>query len=882
MNIYGEFFYLVHLIILQQNYETGDLIARATNDVDRVVFAAGEGVLTLIDSSIMELHDKFRNAQHSFSLLNNQTQEILTSIRMIRSFGLEENQLKKFNCIVNEAGKKNMQVAKIDARFDPVIYLSVAFSNLLAITAGGYLVWHDIITIGQLTSLMIWPMLALAWINIPSLKKINFTLLPGKTLGVCGPTGSGKSTLLKLIQRQFKITEGEITYGSISLLQLKINYWRRKPNASKSEIEKAAKLADIHKDIICLPEGYQTQVGERGVMLSGGQKQHDALSAVDGNTENNILNNLEKWKKTGRSIIIVAHRLSGLINADEIIVIKKGVIIQKGNHKKLIQEKNWYQSIILANFKTGSTSEVLGPILITVEVINKLRNDVMNSAIKQPIHQFDSQPIGQIISKVTNDTESNALFSTNENIKIRWFFVATVINCLKNEAFEVGVLYAFITYLGRLNEPLISITIQQSILQQAIVAGERIFSLIDSKKQAYGTNKKKLKTGKIFHLKVLSRLSVIQEAEKSQCFKRKYIDGPARPNIKSMPKGLHSILGEEGNTLSVGQKQLLSIARILVKNPKILILDEATANIDSGTEKLIQTTLTTIKNNTTLIVIAHRLSTIVDADIIVVLDKGKVAIIQKYPVTRKYRPQYFKETIGQKHIITSICNAISMNKIHHAWLLSGTRGIGKTTIGRLLAKSLNCQKNITSIPCRKCNICKEIEQGTSLDFIEIDAASRTKIEDMKEILDNIYYAPIKMHMLSRHSFNALLKTLEEPPKHVKFILATTEIEKIPKTIISRCLYFTLNILSEEDIFDHLQFILNNENIDFDKDALKIISEYSKGSMRDALNLLEHAISFKKDAKKMMLLLSKMEKIDIEWENILIEVLLRKLCLVKVD
>lgn len=456
---------------------TGDLIARATNDVDRVVFAAGEGVLTLIDSSVMglsvlvvmitqiswlltiislipmpimaflikkygkELHDKFRNAQHSFSLLNNQTQEILTSIRMIRSFGLEENQLKKFNCIVNEAGKKNMQVAKIDARFDPVIYLSVAFSNLLAITAGGYLVWHDIITIGQLTSfimylgLMIWPMLALAWMfnivergsaaweriysiinqklyiedgkkttdniskiinvhintffypkrNIPSLKKINFTLLPGKTLGVCGPTGSGKSTLLKLIQRQFKITEGEITYGSISLLQLKINYWRSKisvvnqtaflfsdniynniclgkPNASKSEIEKAAKLADIHKDIICLPEGYQTQVGERGVMLSGGQKQRisiaralllnteilildDALSAVDGNTENNILNNLEKWKKTGRSIIIVAHRLSGLINADEIIVIKKGVIIQKGNHKKLIQEKNWYQSM---------------------------------------------------------------------------------------------------------------------------------------------------------------------------------------------------------------------------------------------------------------------------------------------------------------------------------------------------------------------------------------------------------------------------------------------------------------------------------------------------------------------------------------------------------
>ncbi|QFQ32286.1 SmdA family multidrug ABC transporter permease/ATP-binding protein [Buchnera aphidicola] len=456
---------------------TGDLIARATNDVDRVVFAAGEGVLTLIDSSIMglsvliimitqislllttvslipmpimailikkygrELHDKFRKSQYLFSLLNNQTQEILTSIRMIRSFGLEKNQLKKFNKIVNETGKKNMQVAEIDARFDPVIYLSVAFSNVLAITVGGYLVWHHTITIGQLTSfimylgLMIWPMLALAWMfnivergsaaweriyliinkklyiedgkqttsniskiihvhinsffypksNIPSLKKIHFTLLPGQTLGICGPTGSGKSTLLKLIQRQFKITEGEITYDSVPLLKLKIDYWRSKisvvnqaaflfsdniynnialgkPNASKNEIETAAKLADIHKDIICLPKGYQTEVGERGVMLSGGQKQRisiaralllnteilildDALSAVDGNTENNILNNLKKWKKTGRSIIIVAHRLSGLINSDEIIVIKKGVIIQKGTHKKLIKEKNWYQSV---------------------------------------------------------------------------------------------------------------------------------------------------------------------------------------------------------------------------------------------------------------------------------------------------------------------------------------------------------------------------------------------------------------------------------------------------------------------------------------------------------------------------------------------------------
>ncbi|WP_295164168.1 SmdA family multidrug ABC transporter permease/ATP-binding protein [uncultured Buchnera sp.] len=455
---------------------TGDLIARATNDVDRVVFAAGEGVLTLVDSSVMgfsvlivmvtqiswlltiislipmpimailikkygrELHNTFRNAQSAFSLLNNQTQEILTSIRMIRAFGLEKNQLKKFNKIVNETGKKNMQVAEIDARFDPVIYLSVAFSNLLAITAGGWLVWNNTITIGQLTSfimylgLMIWPMLALAWMfnivergsaawdrihsiinknlyiedgkktltingklsinidiffypksKIPSLKNIYLNLNPGKTLGICGPTGSGKSTLLKLIQRQFKINKGEIFYNSLSLLELKIDSWRSKiavvnqtsflfsdsvsnnislgkPNASKKEIEKAAKLADIHKDIISLPQGYNTQVGERGVMLSGGQKQRiaiaralllnteilildDALSAVDGKTENNILKNLKKWKDNGYSLIIVAHRLSALINSDEIIVIKKGTIVQRGNHEKLIKEENWYKSM---------------------------------------------------------------------------------------------------------------------------------------------------------------------------------------------------------------------------------------------------------------------------------------------------------------------------------------------------------------------------------------------------------------------------------------------------------------------------------------------------------------------------------------------------------
>lgn len=281
-------------------------------------------------------------------------------------------------------------------------------------------------------------------------------------------------------------------------------------------------------------------------------------------------------------------------------------------------------------------------------------------------------------------------------------------------------------------------------------------------------------------------------------------------------------------------------------------------------------------------------------------------------LARKWRPQSFQEIIGQKHIITAISNELSLLRVHHAWLLSGTRGIGKTTIARLLAKSLNCQKGITSSPCRKCIICKEIEKGLCLDFIEIDAASRTKVEDIREILDNIYYAPVKsrfkiylideVHMLSRHSFNALLKTLEEPPKHIKFILATTDIEKIPKTIISRCLSFKLKMLSEENIFNLLKSILLKESIKFDINSLKKISNHAKGSIRDGLNLLEHAINLgngninvknvieilgipsekcsflltdavlKKNAKKTMCLLNEISNIGVEWEEILIEIL----------
>jgi DNA polymerase-3 subunit gamma/tau len=281
-------------------------------------------------------------------------------------------------------------------------------------------------------------------------------------------------------------------------------------------------------------------------------------------------------------------------------------------------------------------------------------------------------------------------------------------------------------------------------------------------------------------------------------------------------------------------------------------------------------------------------------------------------LARKWRPQSFKDIIGQNHIITAISNGLSLGRIHHAWLLSGTRGIGKTTIARLLAKSLNCEKGISSNPCRKCIICQEIEKGLCLDVLEIDAASRTKVEDMRDILDNIYYAPAKsrfkiylideVHMLSRHSFNALLKTLEEPPKHVKFVLATTDIKRIPKTIISRCLYFKLKTLSEENILNLLKCILNKESINHDNNSLEKISYHAKGSIRDALNLLENAINLgnghvyikniiemlglppekysffltdailKKDAKKTMFLLKKISNLGVEWEEVLIEIL----------
>ncbi|HHE6469593.1 TPA: SmdA family multidrug ABC transporter permease/ATP-binding protein [Providencia rettgeri] len=457
-------------------YRTGDLIARTTNDVDRVVFAAGEGVLTLVDSLVMgcavlimmsveiswqltllalipmpimalvikrygdQLHQRFKHAQGAFSSLNNHAQESLTSIRMIKAFGLEDHQSNQFEQVATEAGRRNMHVAKIDARFDPTIFMAIGMANLLAIAGGSWMVLNDTLTLGELTSfvmylgLMIWPMLALAWmfnivergsaaysrilslLNEPlviqdgshslqpekgnlnvniinfsypettrtALHDIKFDLKPGQFLGICGPTGSGKSTLLTLLQRQFDITEGVICYQGLPLPEIRLDEWRARlsivnqspflfsdtvagnialgrPDATQEEIEQAARIACVHDDILRLPEGYSTQVGERGVMLSGGQKQRisiarailqnaeilvldDALSAVDGQTEFTILQNLSHWRQ-GRTMIISAHRLSALVEADNILVLSQGTIVSRGRHDVLIEQSGWYKDM---------------------------------------------------------------------------------------------------------------------------------------------------------------------------------------------------------------------------------------------------------------------------------------------------------------------------------------------------------------------------------------------------------------------------------------------------------------------------------------------------------------------------------------------------------
>ncbi|MFP3014582.1 MAG: DNA polymerase III subunit gamma/tau [Arsenophonus sp.] len=281
-------------------------------------------------------------------------------------------------------------------------------------------------------------------------------------------------------------------------------------------------------------------------------------------------------------------------------------------------------------------------------------------------------------------------------------------------------------------------------------------------------------------------------------------------------------------------------------------------------------------------------------------------------LARKWRPQIFTDIIGQQDVLTAIINSLAKKRLHHAYLFSGTRGVGKTTIARLFAKGLNCEMGIRQNFCDKCANCLEITQGEFVDLIEIDAASRTKVEDIRELLDNVQYSPVRgrfkvylideVHMLSRHSFNALLKTLEEPPEHVKFLLATTDPQKLPITVLSRCIQFHLRSLDIKQISFKLKHILMAEKIDSDEHARQLISIAAKGSLRDALSLTEQAIAIGNgkvlsdsvskmlgildneqplsiieaivygDAKKMMCLLEDIALRDNDWENVLIEML----------
>ena len=456
-----------------ERYKTGDLMARGTNDVRNIVMTAGEGVLTAADSLITGiavliimvtqvswkltvmallpmpflaiiiffivriLHQRFRVAQEAFSTMSDMTQESLNGVRMLRAFGLENQEQQRFEEVVDDTGEKNIAVARVDARFDPVIQLTIGLSFLLSVAAGAYLVDKGEITLGDLTAftmylgLMIWPMLAFAFLfNIlergsaawnrlqeifdekpeiisgnkpienkplplkididdfhwssdlpPALTEVNIELEPGKMLGVAGPVGSGKSTLLTLLLRQHDLENGSIKFGDVEIKDALLPQWRNRfavvnqspflfsksifdnialgnPNAEKEEVYRAAKLACIHDDIEKFPEGYQTEVGEKGITLSGGQKQRiaiaramllnaqvlvldDALSAVDGRTEHQILKNLETHYRD-QALIVIAHRLTALEAADEIIVLNHGHITERGQHSALLAHKGWY------------------------------------------------------------------------------------------------------------------------------------------------------------------------------------------------------------------------------------------------------------------------------------------------------------------------------------------------------------------------------------------------------------------------------------------------------------------------------------------------------------------------------------------------------------
>src|ERR1700693_6282926 len=222
-------------------------------------------------------------------------------------------------------------------------------------------------------------------------------------------------------------------------------------------------------------------------------------------------------------------------------------------------------------------------------------------------------------------------------------------------------------------------------------------------------------------------------------------------------------------------------------------------------------------------------------------------------LARKWRPRSFAEMTGQEHVLRALSNALSSDRVHHAYLFAGTRGVGKTTVARILAKCLNCERGVTATPCDNCASCREIEGGRSVDLIEVDAASRTKVDDTRDLLDNVQYAPTRgrykvylideVHMLSNNSFNALLKTLEEPPPHVKFLLATTDPQKLPVTVLSRCLQFSLKRLSAQLIGERLKFIATAEKLEFEPAAMALLARAAEGSMRDGLSLMDQLIAF---------------------------------------
>ncbi|AMG07520.1 ABC transporter transmembrane domain-containing protein [Vibrio parahaemolyticus] len=456
-----------------ERYKTGDLMARGTNDVRNIVMTAGEGVLTAADSVITGiavliimvtqvswkltvmallpmpflaviiffivriLHQRFRIAQEAFSSMSDMTQESLNGVRMLRAFGLENQEQQRFEDVVDDTGAKNIAVARVDARFDPAIQLTIGLSFLLSVAAGAHLVDKGEITLGDLTAftmylgLMIWPMLAFAFLfNIlergsaawnrlqeifdeqpeiiggtqpldekplplhikidafhwskelpPALAAVDVTLEPGKMLGIAGPVGSGKSTLLTLLLRQHDLENGTIQFGDVKIKDAILPQWRNRfavvnqspflfsksifdnialgnPQATKEQVYQAAKLACIHDDIEKFPDGYQTEVGEKGITLSGGQKQRiaiaramllnaqvlvldDALSAVDGRTEHQILKNLETHYRD-QALIVIAHRLTALEAADEIIVLNHGHVTERGKHHSLLEHQGWY------------------------------------------------------------------------------------------------------------------------------------------------------------------------------------------------------------------------------------------------------------------------------------------------------------------------------------------------------------------------------------------------------------------------------------------------------------------------------------------------------------------------------------------------------------